>query len=187
MGGSILNAQSQWASSRSMRSRAAPSQHTQQPTARCWATVAEDERAAEGQLETAALPRHRQSPACARPQLTAPPDRLQASGRFGRDPSYDVPNNRTWRSLLRAHSWAWRSLRCYRSGVECESDPGAGSPGDSRTSSRAVISIAGVAAPALPIGARARWTCCPPGSCNERAPSPSVAARTRLRCRRCHR
>ena len=37
------------------------------------------------------------------------------------------------------------------------------------------------------IGAGARWTCCPPGSCNDQAPSPSAAARTRLPCQRCHR
>jgi len=36
-----------------------------------------------------------------------------------------VPNNRTWRSLLRAHSEAWRSLRRYCSSGEGESEPGA--------------------------------------------------------------
>jgi hypothetical protein len=46
---------------------------------------------------------------------------LEGVSRFGRDPSYDVPNNRTWRSLLRAHSWAWRSVRCYRSSVSAAS------------------------------------------------------------------
>jgi hypothetical protein len=50
-------------------------------------------RAAEAQVETAALPRQRQLRRAARPQLTAPSDRLQASSRFGRDPSYYVPNN----------------------------------------------------------------------------------------------
>jgi hypothetical protein len=38
---------------------------------------------------------------------------LKGASRFGRNPSYDVRNNRAWRSLLRAHSRAWRSLRCY--------------------------------------------------------------------------
>jgi hypothetical protein len=44
-------------------------------------------RAAEAQVEAAALPRQRQLRRAARPQLTAPSDRLQASSRFGRDPS----------------------------------------------------------------------------------------------------
>jgi hypothetical protein len=30
---------------------------------------------------------------------------LKGASRFGRNPPYDVPNNRTSRSLLRAHSW----------------------------------------------------------------------------------
>jgi hypothetical protein len=60
--------------------------------------------------------------ACLALRLPCRADPIGARGAscFGRNPSYDVPNNRTWRSLLRAHSWAWRSLRCYCSSVECE-------------------------------------------------------------------
>jgi hypothetical protein len=50
-------------------------------------------------------------------------------------------------------------------------------PPDASTSSRAVISIAGVAAPASPIGAGARGTCCPPGSCNEASTFTECCAR----------
>ena len=69
---------------------------------------------------------------------------LEGTRRFGRDPSYHVPNNRTWRSLLRAHSWAWRSVRCYCSSGECESEPGAQE--DSRTSSATGASPTGTRA-----------------------------------------
>jgi hypothetical protein len=64
-------------------------------------------------------------------------DRLKGASRIGLNPSYDVPNNRTWRSLLRAHSWAWRSLRRYCSSVECESELVAQE--DCRTSSIPVV------------------------------------------------
>jgi hypothetical protein len=69
---------------------------------------------------------------------------LEGTRRFGRDPSYHVPNNRPWRSLLRAHSWAWRSVRCYCSSGECESEPGAQE--DSRTSSATGASPTGTRA-----------------------------------------
>jgi hypothetical protein len=59
---------------------------------------------------------------------------------FGRNPSYDVPNNRAWRSRRRPHSRTWRSVRCYCSSVECESEPRAQK--DSRASSRASAATA---------------------------------------------
>jgi hypothetical protein len=80
----------------------------------------------------------RHAPSRSRRALPTGPDRLEGAGRFGRNPSYDVPNNRASRPLLAAmHSRAWRSLACYCCSVECECESEPGAQESSRASSRA--------------------------------------------------
>jgi hypothetical protein len=66
---------------------------------------------------------------CLTPALPRRADRREGASCFGRNPSYDVPNNRAWRSQLRPHSPLER---------RCESEPRAHK--DSRTSSLASVS-----------------------------------------------
>ena len=65
---------------------------------------------------------------CLTPALPRRADRREGASCFGRNPSYDVPNNRAWRSQLRPHSPLER---------RCESEPRAHK--DSRTSSQAGV------------------------------------------------
>jgi hypothetical protein len=109
----------------SVGTRASPSSTDQTPQARAPAWRARRRRSPDRGT--------RRRVSCLTPALPRRADRREGASCFGRNPSYDVRNNRAWRSLLRAHSSAWRSLRCYCSSVECESEPGAQE--DARTSS----------------------------------------------------
>jgi hypothetical protein len=63
-------------------------------------------------------------------------------------PSYDVPNNRDVATSAALAFTGSRSLRCYRSSGECESEPGAQE--DSRTSSNSRVRVSSSRASTVP-------------------------------------